>query len=72
MDGTPLCSVAWSSVLMEKSDGAGGVTLAGEVWQADAVPLEPYFDCWEVLDAYAEASDAPCVGAWRFSLKSNL
>ena len=68
-DGTPLCSVAWSEVLMEESDG-GKVRLEGEIWQADGVPLEPYLDCWEVLDAYAESEETPCVGAWRFTLVS--
>ena len=69
-DGTPLCSVAWSEVLIEEADDAKNVKLEGEIWQADGVPLEPYLDCWEVLRAYAESDETPCVGAWRFALAS--
>ena len=69
-DGTPLCSVAWSSVYMANQEDTGTVTMEGEIWQADSVPLEPYEDCWQVLDAYVEEDAAPCMGAWRFTLTS--
>ena len=71
-DGTPRCSVAWSTVLMEAHQEPGRTLLEGEIWQADSVPMEPYFDCWEVLDAHVEEQEAQCAGAWQFSLANPL
>ena len=64
LDAVPRCSVAWSTLSLERAGLDYPVTVTTEVWQADGVALDSHQDCAEVLDAYASEADGPCVGAW--------